>query len=534
MDDSTFDTWTRRSVGLAAGGALGTLLGLLGLGETESKNNKKRRRRKRKRKQQRRQQRRNQNQNPNPPPPPCQGDCDRPDIILINVDDMRQHDYLALTRTMSLLANQGTTYPNYVMTTPLCAPSRASLFRGQYAHNTGVLRNGPPNGGWATFNGNGDDQSTIAVWLRQATPSYRTAFIGKYLNGYRNARNAVAPGWSDWVVPVPVAFYDYKLNVNGESESYGNKPKDYLTDVMAKKAEAIIASTPATTPLFMYFAPKSPHGPATPAPRHEGDFANHQLEQTGSFNEADMSDKPQYMQRGPFTAAEIADIQDLDRLRLESLLSVDQAVEKIVNALESADRLARAYIFFVTDNGYLLGEHRRTAKLVPYEEAVRMSMLVRGPDVPRGQTNNAMVANIDLAPTIAALAKATPPGFVDGRSFAATFTGAASERQALLLETFGGEETDPEELEASEALRVLANAAPVPGYRAIRTADRLYVEYQNTQEKELYDLGGDPTQMQSQHANPAYATEMADLSAWLQTLRNCEAAECRTAENAPP
>lgn len=533
MDELPFDTWTRRRFGLATGGALGALLGLLGLGDSESKNNTKRKRRKRKRKRQqkRRQQRRSQNQTP---PPPCQGDCDRPDIILITVDDMRQHDYLALSRTISLLAAQGTTYPNYVMTTPLCAPSRASLLRGQYAHNTGVLRNGPPNGGWATFQGNGDDQSTLAVWLQQATPQYRTAFVGKYLNGYRNARNAVAPGWSDWVVPVPVAFYDYQMNVNGQSEAHGSKPKDYLTDVLAKKAQDIIASTPPATPLFMYFAPKAPHGPATPAPRHEGDFASHPLEQTGSFNEADMSDKPQYMQRASLTPAEIADLQDLDRSRLESLLAVDQAVEKIVNALDAAGRLARAYIFFVTDNGYLLGEHRRTAKLVPYEEVVRMSLLVRGPDVPRGQTNNAMVANIDIAPTIAALAKATPPAFVDGRSFAATFSGPASERQALLLETFGGEETDPEELEESEALRALVNAAPVPGYRAIRTADRLYVEYQTTQERELYDLQSDPSQLQSQHANPDYAADITDLSAWLATLRNCRATECHAAENAPP
>lgn len=523
MDDTAFDALTRRHVGLAAGGILASLLGLFTQDAAEADKKKRRRRRKRREKRRRR---RDRNR-------PCQGAAcgnQRPNIVLINVDDMRESDYLALTRTRALLQQQGASYPNYFLATPLCGPSRASLFRGQYAHNHGVLKNNGANGGWNAYHNTGVDQDTVATWLQAA--QYRTAHIGKHINGYRASNRAVGPGWSEWIVPVPVNFFDYDLNVNGTLEPHGSAARDYLTDVMATKAEAFIASTPTPTPLFLYFAPKAPHGPATPAPRHAGAFAGHHLDESGSFNEADMSDKPAYMQRPLLTADQIRDLERRERDRLESLLSVDEAIERIVNALQAANRLQNTYIFFVTDNGYLLGQHRHSGKSVPYEEAIRMSMLVRGPGIAAGSTNDAMVANIDLAPTFAALTGAATPGFVDGRSLVSTLRGADTGRAALLIEIFSGAEDDPEE--ADDVLPEARVAAP-SRRRAIRTADWLYGEYGNpASEFELYDLHADPAQLQSQHENPALAATMAGLSAWLGTLVNCTGNACRSAENHPP
>jgi arylsulfatase A-like enzyme len=393
-----------------------------------------------------------------------------------------------------------------------------------------VLKNSGANGGWNAYHNTGVDQDTVATWLQAA--QYRTAHIGKHINGYRSSNGAVGPGWSEWIVPVPVNFFDYDLNVNGTLEPHGSAARDYLTDVMATKAEAFIASTPATTPLFLYFAPKAPHGPATPAPRHEGAFAGHQLDESGSFNEADMPDKPAYMQRPLLTAEQIRDLERRERDRLESLLSVDEAIERIVNALQTANRLQNIYIFFTTDNGYLLGQHRHSGKSVPYEEAIRMSMLVRGPGIAAGSTNDAMVANIDLAPTFAELAGATTPGFVDGRSVASTFRGGDTGRSAMLIEMFSGAEADPEE--DDDVLAAAAVAAP-SRRRAIRTADWLYGEYGNpATEFELYDLHADPAQLESQHADPTQADTIAGLSAWLHSLVNCSGGTCRNAENAPP
>lgn len=530
MDDSWFDAWTRRRFGLATGGGLASLFGLAALDEADAgknKGKKRRKRRRRQRQQRQRQRRRNQQQKP-----PCSGPGCSPDIVLINVDDMRESDFQALTRTKTLLRDRGTSYPNYFLATPVCAPSRASLFRGQYTHNHGVLRNSGAGGGWASFNSSGAEADTIATWLSAAAPAYRTAHVGKYLNGYNFRTGNVPPGWSDWVTPVPVNFFNYTLNVNGTAEPHGSKATDYLTDVMLRKARDIIATTPAETPLFLYFAPKAPHSPSIPAPRHEGAFAKKALNRPPSFNEADMSDKPDYMQRPPLSDTDVAALRQSNRDRLESLLSVDQAVQGILNALQAAGRLGNAYVFFVTDNGFLLGEHRRTAKLVPYEESIKMSMLVRGPGVRAGAVNQAMVANIDLAPTIADLAGVTPPGFVDGRSFAGTFDGSGSPRRAFLVAAYGGPETDPEEM---EALRALPTQSPVTPYRAIRTADHTYVEYRNTaEERELYDLTADRFQLTSLHDDPGQSGLIADLSAWLATLEDCSGAACREAEEESP
>jgi N-acetylglucosamine-6-sulfatase len=538
MDDSLFDAWTRRRFGLATGGSLATLLGLLRLDETDAKNKKARRRRKRKRKQKRREKRRDNN---NPP-------VDDPDILVIYVDDMREADYDALPRTRALIGGQGATYPNYFMTTPLCAPSRASFFRGQYAHNTGVRNN---QDGFQALNA--IDESTIATWLRGANPAYRTAHVGKHINGYSsgNQLGPIGPGWTDWIVPEPVAFYDYDLNVNGTREPHGSQKNDYLTDVMLAKAQQIITTTPESTPLFLYFAPKSPHGPSIPADRHK-DAPFEPLDQNKpSFNEeapaAEMADKPDYMQRPPLTPEDIQGLRQSNRDRQRSLLSVDEAIEGLIETLDAAGRLDKTYIFFVTDNGYLLGEHRRTAKNVPYEEAIKMSMLVRGPEVRQG-TNDAFVANIDLAPTIADLAGVTPPSYVDGRSIVDTFDGSGNDRQAILIE-ISPPGSDPEEAidqfpaearlleeqaeaEARAAARV--GIAAVGDHDAIRTTDGwVYIEH-GTGEQELYNLNEDPFQLESLHADASQSGRIAELSAWLATLRDCDAASCRNAEDSPP
>ena len=151
-------------------------------------------------------------------------------------------------------------------------------------------------------------------------------------------------------------------------------------------------------------------------------------------------------------------------------------------------------------------------------------------DTVRGLLRTARSRRQTLAALLAAaLAGVDPPGFVDGRSLVPTFAGAGSGRQAFLIEFFAGAERDPE-----EEVSLLANETAAPPYRAIRTADRLYVDYQNAaQERELYALDADPFQLQSRHADPAFAAELDNLSAWLATLVDCAAAACRHAENAP-
>ena len=121
----------------------------------------------------------------------------RPNIVLILTDDLDARSLEFMPNVAELLGRQGTTFANAFVTTPLCCPSRASILRGQYAHNHGVLGNGRESGGFDAFSRFGQDQSTIATWLQAA--GYRTALVGKYLNGYaEGVMPYVPPGWDEW------------------------------------------------------------------------------------------------------------------------------------------------------------------------------------------------------------------------------------------------------------------------------------------------------------------------------------------------
>src|SRR3712207_6404656 len=128
----------------------------------------------------------------------------KPNMIFILTDDMSKDDLNAryMPKTSSLLAEQGMSFQNAFVTNPLCCPSRATIMRGQYAHNTGVwfnlnVFNPDPavrDGGWEGYRGNGYEEENVATRLSDA--GYRTGLFGKYLNGYSGT--SVPPGWVDW------------------------------------------------------------------------------------------------------------------------------------------------------------------------------------------------------------------------------------------------------------------------------------------------------------------------------------------------
>src|SRR5918997_2489185 len=193
---------------------------------------------------------------------------DKPNIIFILADDMRYDDLQHMPKTRDLIVKEGIEYERAFVTTPLCCPSRASILRGQYAHNHEVWENAR---GFPTFRRLGHERSTIATWLSEQ--GYETALLGKYLNAYdwKDHRH-VPPGWDVWRAMLSEAFYyDYTLSENGKPVHYGSAEADYSTDVLARKAREIIRSSAGDgKPLFMYLAPSSPPGPGPPAPRHTG------------------------------------------------------------------------------------------------------------------------------------------------------------------------------------------------------------------------------------------------------------------------
>jgi arylsulfatase A-like enzyme len=296
-----------------------------------------------------------------------------PNIVLVLSDDEDLGIHPAMLKLKALIEDQGTVFENFFVPYPLCCPSRAAILRGQYPHNTLVLGNLPPQGGFLTFRRLGREDSTIATWLQQA--GYRTAFYGKYLNGYTEA-DAPPPGWDEWHAGNNDGYFnvDYKLNANGAVEAYGDAPEDYLTDVIARKAADHIRRFSAEgRPFFLYIAPFSPHSPYNPAIRHAELFADVRLPRPPSFDEADVSDKPGFLQELPrLRQDQIDEIEAHHRRRLQCLQSVDDLVETVVQTLEATGQLANTYVVYTSDNGFHLGLHRMVeGKDTAYEEDIR-------------------------------------------------------------------------------------------------------------------------------------------------------------------
>jgi N-acetylglucosamine-6-sulfatase len=484
----------------------------------------------------------------------CGTPPDRPNVILIVTDDQLATSLALMPTLQRELVDGGVHLPNAFTSTPLCCPARVSILRGQYAHNHRVRSNGGPEGGFPKFYATGFEASSLAPWLQGA--GYRTAMMGKYLNaypygpegehppGYRGPRlTYVPPGWSEWYgfidVPrdpdnSPYAMYNYKVNANGRLRRYGSRPQDYQTDVLAGLAADFVRRSARRGPFFLLLAPTAPHLPAVPAPHHAAAFQGLQAPRPPSFN-ADPQGKPRWLQLPPLSDADIEVIDATYRAQAQMLLAVDELIGSLLAALRETGALSNTYLVFTSDHGWHSGEHRLFhLKLTPYDASVRLPLVIRGPGIPEGETREHLVLNTDLAPTIAAWARVSPPSWVDGRSLAPVLrpkpVPLKGWRQSVLTEFWPrralGE--DPEHNPASPLPKV-----PVPQYRAVRTLRRLYVEYSypdGTREGELYDLTRDPFELTNRYASADPALKAA-LAAHAEALQRCSGATCRALED---
>ena len=444
--------------------------------------------------------------------------------MVIETDDQTLESMKVMHRTESLIGDQGATFTNSFVNYSLCCPSRATFLTGEYAHNHGVWSNTSPDGGFERFEAlHGDDN--LAVWLQDA--GYYTALIGKYLNNYRDDP-PVPPGWSEWHAAAPdeQRVYDYTLNDNGTLTQYGHDQTDFKQDVLTRKAVNLIRRrAPKATPFFLWLTYTAPHtggpnpsprppsdclGAAKPAARHEHSFDSEPLPMPPDFNEADVSDKPARVSNLPLlNDSQVTDVERKYRCELESLLSVDDGVKRVVDALDATGALDNTLIIYTSDNGYFHGEHRIPGdKTRVYEESIRVPLLMRGPGIPQGVTINPLVVNADLAPTIVDAANVHPGQTLDGRSMlpVTTYPGVFKNRELLIEE---------------------------PTVKAIRTPRYLYAEYRNG-DRELYDLANDPYELQSLDQDPTYDVVGAELANRLHTLQGCAGAGCRVYLPDPP
>jgi arylsulfatase A-like enzyme len=421
----------------------------------------------------------------------------RPNVIVVYTDD--QHvSSVDFMPEIEELASRGITFRQSFVTTAVCGPSRASLLTGLYSHNHGAILNVDYIG--AAQGAIGSDDSTLATWLQSA--GYRTGFFGKYINGFSHkcvdGVCEVPPGWDDWQAKAAggqgAMYYNYSLSNNGTLESFGNRPEDYSTDVLTRKAVAFLERRD-TRPFFALLSVNTPHIDflgLPPAPRHIGAFAGIPPWRPPSYDEADLSDKPSLFADRPRAADELDSswtngewTDSLRQQQLEALLSVDEAVGEIVATLERMGEHEDTVIIFTSDNGFNWGEHRQWGgKVFPHEESIRVPLAVSYPRLiaPGSEIETSMVLNIDLAPTIAELANTIPGGPVDGRSLVPFLKGESAPRwrNDFLIEHYGS-----------------FNPIESAVFQGIRHTSGKYVYYLNTDEDELYDYLRDIFEMES-------------------------------------
>ena len=485
-------------------------------------------------------------------------------VVFILTDDMTSAELAGMPKVQSLIGAEGTTFNEAYVSFPLCCPSRATMLSGQYMHNHGVHGNFPPNGSW--FKWRSHESNDLPVWLQQ--DGYYNVHIGKYMNGYSlvDGTLPVPEGWSEWYgkVSEDALYFDYNIvEKTGPSATpritfYGDQPADYQTDVFGDRAvDFVNDSAVSRQPFWLNLWFNSPHGPFDPAPRDLYRLAGSPVPKLPAFNERDIRDKPRWLQKQlkrRLTKRQIKVIDNERRRQQEQLISVDESVGELIQALKDKGILDDTYVIFASDNGFFRGEHRiASGKYLPYDPASRVPLLIRGPGIPPGGVSNELVWNGDIAQTIDQIASGSINASVDGRSLLPYAENATlrSTRPILLEADSGPGGTTGESAAASAAkaratrVRVAGrrgvdnldqepdaiksaanNIATAPAYRSIRTDRYEYTIYSNGQ-SELYDMRRDPAQLSSVVKDPRYRFVRKFLFDHLAALSTCAGEACR-------
>lgn len=384
-------------------------------------------------------------------------------VVLLLMDDAAVSDADGMP-TLKQLAREGTTFDRAYTPSPMCAPARAIIQSGQYSRNNGVTQNG-----YKQFVQTGAIGRTFAVDLRKA--GVETRLVGKYINGAPPS----VPGWSSFILQKETAgtsakgYYDYVLKMDGKDVPHGKGPNDYSVDVERDLAAAGIKA--AKGPFMTMLSVHSPHNPLTPPPRY--------LKAAG--NE-----------------------------RQRTLMAVDDALKGVVDVLKQTGRYEDTYVVVTSDHGLAFG--RSPSKGVPYEGAIRVPLVVRGPGVPAGGVRHELVSLADLAPTFLDWMGAPAASEMDGRSLAPLLRGAGGGWRKALPITH----------------ERMSSAPNVPSWEGVRTERYTYVRFEG-RGTEVYDMAQDPGQKRNiAGTNPTLTKQLAGLA---DALAGCAGARCRALED---
>ncbi|HEX2056739.1 MAG TPA: sulfatase [Actinomycetota bacterium] len=396
---------------------------------------------------------------------PAVSQDDRPNVLIIVTDDERERDQMvAMPNTLQIFAEGGTQFTHAFATTPQCCPARASIMTGRYAHNHGVRRNqdGPKL----------NQMVTMQRYLHERA-GYRTALVGRFLNSWDVT---VSPKFFDKWALFRAGYYDNEFNVNGEMRTVEQYATDYIRDQSMLFLQEFDDEDDAA-PWLMYVTVSAPHFPFFAS----DDYADAEVPDWPSnpaLREDNLGDKPGFVPRVGYSAA---DGEVIYAKQLRTLMSADDAVAAIFDKLEELGEDEDTLAFFVSDNGMLLGEHGLYAKRLPYTESIHVPFFVRWPGrVEAGATDDRLVSNIDIAPSVLDVAGLAPELQMeqDGRSLFGPL-----ERTRILTEQWG------------------SWSANRPTWASIRTHDYQYTQYYfkdgRVRFREFYDLRSDPWQVKN-------------------------------------
>jgi arylsulfatase A-like enzyme len=415
----------------------------------------------------------------------------RPNVLLLLLDDARNGTTSVMPRTEAWLRGRGAYFPNAMVTTPSCCPSRATILSGRYAHNHRVTQ----QAGIGAF----DHAKALPHELRAA--GYRTAAVGKLFNAWNLARRP--PHVDDWAL-TGGGYVNAEFVVDGVRTRV-----PYATTFLAAQVNRYLDRYEShdSRPWFIYAGFTAPHAPYT-AERRYADVP-YPWRGNPATREVDRADKPAYVRRFNVGAADGAAVR---QAQLRTLRSVDDAVETIRRRLAARGELDDTLVILLSDNGKFWGEHRLQEKFMPYPPAERVPLMMSWPGRIRAATDQRLATTLDIAPTILQAAGVSPSYRMDGRSLL-----SSARRDRVLTEYW----RDP------------ANGAGIPSWASTYVPGRhryteLYRPDGALADREYYDLARDPWQLVNllRDGVPGNEPALGPLGAALAAQRRCAGAGC--------